>query len=96
MGVFDDSFTLFTQLYKLSGGNQVDGLPPAASFSSNELINQKFGWSKVCHVGGEKLKNFKKMRKCRKLSSRNPIGVLLSDCEHSYFHFHGFQALAVP
>ena len=29
--VFND-FLIFTQLYRLSGGNQVDGLPPAASF----------------------------------------------------------------
>ena len=41
------SLSDFSQLYKLPGGNQVDGLPPAAS--------RKCDWSPVGHVGRQKI-----------------------------------------
>ena len=47
------------ELYKLSGRNLVDGSPPAASFSSNGLVNQKCDWWEVCHVEGWKIEKFK-------------------------------------
>ena len=52
------------QLYKLPGGNQVDGVPPAASLGESQLKRSwsQCGWSQVGHVGRRKIEDMEKSK----------------------------------